>query len=97
MVDGTYNVTLKIPFGALKGVVTLATAEDGTCLASLTLQGQTQQVTGVANGDSFSFAGEADTPLGAMSYQITGTADGQTLAATAKTKVGNLQVTGARA
>lgn len=97
MVDGTYNVTLKIPFGALKGVVTLTTAEDGVCSASLTLQGQTQQAEGTASGDSFSFAGEADTPLGAMSYQITGTADGQTIDATAKTKVGNLKVTGSRA
>lgn len=97
MVDGTYNVTLKIPFGALKGVVTLVTAEGGACSASLTLQGQTQQATGTASGNSFSFAGEADTPLGTMSYQITGTADGQTLAATAKTKVGDLKVTGTRA
>lgn len=96
MVDGTYNVTVKIPFGALDGTVTLS-SEGGACTAQLELNGVRQQAEGTVTGEDFAFGGTADTPLGALSYDISGTADGETLSAVAKTKMGSFTIAGTRA
>lgn len=95
MVDGTYDVVAKGLLGTLRG--TIALASSGTsCTATADLNGVSQTVEGIIEGNAFSFAGKLDTPLGVMSYDITGTADGERLAAKAKTKVGTFKITGAR-
>lgn len=96
MVDGTYDVTVRIPFGTMRGTVMLA-SDGSACTATVQVDEKSQQADGTVEGDSFAFGGEAETPLGRLHYDIEGTADGETLSAVAKTKVGNLRISGRRA
>lgn len=96
MVDGTYDVTLKVLFTKQQGVVTLA-SDGGTCTATVDAMGNTQTFEGTVQGDSFSFSGEVAGPTGDIAYEVTGTANGETLDAQAKTPLGNLKITGKRA
>lgn len=95
MIDGTYQASLKTLFGTQKGTVTLV-SDGPVCHATVTAAGTVQKADGTVQGDRFSFDGKTDSPFGPISFRITGTADGKTLQATAKTRIGTLKVTGAR-
>lgn len=93
MIDGSYDVTLKILFTTQKGIVTLTSSGDA-CTATVEALGTTQTFKGSARGDSFSFTGELEGPTGMVSYEVEGTADGRSLNAQAKTSLGTLKITG---
>lgn len=96
MIDGTYDVTVKILFTTQKGLVTL-TSDGDTCTATVDAMGNAQTFTGTVQENAFSFSGEVNGPTGEIAYEVTGTADGETLAAQAKTPLGNLKIAGKRA
>ncbi|MBN2006527.1 MAG: hypothetical protein JXA21_24460 [Anaerolineae bacterium] len=98
MIDGTYDVTVETPMGALKGTVVLR--QEGEALTGkFTIMGKEAEFSGGAiTGNQCSFSGEMVTPLGNMPYTINGTVDGDTLAATAETQLlGKLAISGVRA
>lgn len=95
MVDGTYRVTVRVPFSPVRGTAVLE-AEGSQLRASVDAGGMTLSAVGTVAGDSFSFAGEEATPMGRLAYQISGTVKGDALTAFCKTRLGTFRVTGTR-
>lgn len=93
LIDGTYDVTVKILFTTQNGAVTL-TSNGEACTATVDAMGSTQTFEGAVQDNSFSFNGELDGPTGKVAYEVTGTANGKTLTAQAKTPLGNLKIAG---
>lgn len=95
MLDGTYELTVKIPFKRLSGVATIVTHGDG---ATVTVEGEGLSHTceGTCEGDSFSFADEVDSPFGRMSFSLAGTVVGDHLDAECVTMLGTFKASGTR-
>lgn len=98
MVDGTYAVVVRTPVGAKKATVMLSSEDEGTvCSAIVEARGKRVVSQGTLEGDSFQFSGEADTPLGHRTFEVAGTADGQTLEASITSHGKLLKAKGKRA
>ena len=97
MESARYDLIARTPLGAKKGSVAFEVIADGTLSAVVSAMGKAQTVQGTYEGDAFAFTGTATTPLGTTEYEVTGTADGTTLAALCKTRKGDFKVTGKRA
>lgn len=96
MVDGTYSVVLKTPMGAKKGDLVLKT-EGNMLTGSMIVMGKENPiVAGTVNGDSFTFTGELKTAVGKVPFECSGSVTGDEITGTAKTKKGNLAMTGKR-
>ncbi|MBT1169623.1 hypothetical protein [Bifidobacterium sp. SO4] len=96
MIDGTYNVIVRTPLGARKGVVDLSD-KDGVLTATVTVKGRTQNATGTADSDAFAFSGKAKTPVGMLDYRINGHVDGDDITAVCLTAKGEFSISGKRA
>ncbi len=96
-IDGTYDVTVETPLGIVKGTVVLCQKGD-ELTGKFAVMGKEAEFSGGAiTGNRCTFNGEMVTPLGAISYTINGTVDGDTFAATAETQMGNMTINGVRA
>lgn len=96
MIDGIYNVMLKTPMGVKKGE--LIFQEDGSSLTGkLVVMGNDNHFeTCSADGNNFTFTGEIKTAVGKVAYECTGKVEGDNIEGTAKTKKGNLSLSGKR-
>lgn len=96
MIDGTYNVMLKTPMGVKKGELVFST-QGSELIGKLVVMGNDNPfVTGSVNGNQFAFTGEIKTAMGKVSYECTGSVDGDSLEGVAKTKKGNMSLSGKR-
>lgn len=91
-----YDLIFRTPLGAKRGSVSFEPAADGTLAATVTAMGKSQTAQGTCEGNAFAFTGTTTTPLGTTEYEVTGTADGTSLAALCKTRKGDFKVTGKR-
>ena len=93
-VDGIYLVHINTPLGPQ--AITAVLKSQGTTLSG-SVSGMNRTVpiqNGTTQGNHFSFSGSIDTMLGRISAEIDGTADGKTIQASAKTKLGTIPVAG---
>lgn len=96
MVDGTYEVSLKSPMGLKKGELKLH-SEGGVLSGGMTVMGKENPIgPGTAEGDNFSFSGELKTAVGKLAYMCEGRVEGNAISGVAKTKKGDLPLTGKR-
>lgn len=96
MIDGTYSVMLKTPMGAKKGELIFST-EDLVLSGKLVVMGNNNMFnTCTADGDNFTFTGEIKTAMGKVAYECTGKVDGDNIEGIAKTKKGNMSLSGKR-
>ncbi len=97
MVDGTYDVRIRIPLlGAQKAVAQLTT-EGEELRVQVEHEGRTESTVGTATGKRFRFSGQLDVPTGSLSCDIEGeiTPDGL-LKGRCRTNVGTFRITGTR-
>lgn len=96
MIDGNYSITLKTPMGLKKGELALI-GKDGVLTGKMSALGKENEINpGTYDGDNFSFSGELKTAVGRLAYDLSGTADGNTISGVAKTKKGDLILKGTR-
>ncbi|MCH9274866.1 hypothetical protein JS533_000990 [Bifidobacterium amazonense] len=95
MIDGTYNVTVRTPLGARKGVVELKD-DGGTLVAKVNVKGRSQTAVGTVDGTMFAFSGTMKTPVGLLDYHIGGWVDGDDITAVCATSKGKFSVNGKR-
>jgi hypothetical protein len=74
--DGTWDVTLQTPMGAQQGTLQLSTEGD-TLNGSFTSARGTQQFTGTANGDEFSWKSTVQGPMGQLELTWNGKLAGE--------------------
>lgn len=96
VIDGTYNLIVRTPLGARKGVANLSD-KDGVLTATVTVKGRSQHATGTADGDAFAFVGKAKSPVGMLDYRINGHVDGDDITAVCSTSKGEFPINGKRA
>lgn len=96
MVDGTYGVILKTPMGVKKGDLVLKSESDVLTGAMIVMGQENPIAAGTVTGDSFTFTGELKTAVGKVPFECSGTVTGDEITGTAKTKKGNLAMTGKR-
>lgn len=95
-IEGTYDVTVKTPMGAIKGTVVLCQKGE-ELTGKFAIMGKEAAFSGgVITGNQCSFSGEMVTPVGNVPYTINGTIDGDTFAATAETQLGKMDINGVR-
>ena len=96
MVTGSYVLTLKTPVGAKKGELVLE--EEGTSLTgAIIVKGKDSPIeNGITDGENFSFSGVLETSMGKMAYEASGNVCGDVITGEAKTKKGNLKLSGKR-
>lgn len=98
MIDGTYNVKLKTPLGAMKAVVELKNNGDNTCSGKIVcMKSVAPFETGEVDGDNFKFSAIMPTPLGKIGFDMAGHIDGDTFYAETDSKLGHIIVSGDRA
>lgn len=97
MLDGTYEIVAKTPMGDKSGTLTLQSSGEALS-AHISVPGLGKyDADGTANDDRFAFSGQMKIFLmGKVSYDITGSVDGDALKATCKTSKGSLNITGTR-
>lgn len=96
MIDGTYNVMLKTPMGVKKGELIIS-SENSVMTGKLVVMGNDNLLETVnIDGNHFIFTGEIKTAMGKVSYQCTGSVDGDNIEGIAKTKKGNMSLSGKR-
>lgn len=90
--DLTYEVTVTTPMGVLPGKVSLNI--EGTALSGVLclLNNDNPFNGGTIEAGRLAFTGDLKTPVGMMSYTVTGTFIDGRLEAVAKTKMGNLTI-----
>jgi len=90
--DSTYEVLISTPIGELPGKVRLNI--DGTNLSGVLslLNNDNMFNGGTIEDGKVTFSGELKTPMGKMSYNVTGTFIDGRIEAVAKTKMGNLEI-----
>lgn len=97
MIDGTYAVSAKTPFGAKNGHITLAT--DGTaCTGDLTIGEKGKRLEGVVNDGTVTFEGSVHLPFpfGNVAFTIEGTVEGDVLVGACRTKKFKFDIEGTR-
>lgn len=96
MVDGTYQVMLKTPMGIKKGELVLRSA-DGILSGEMIVMGKENPIgPGTTDGSAFRFSGEIKTAVGKLAYDCTGSVAEDVLTGVAKTKKGDLALSGKR-
>ena len=96
MIDGTYNVMLKTPMGVKKGEL-IFSGEDSVMTGKLVVMGNDNLFETVSiDGNHFIFTGEIKTAMGKVPYECIGNVDGDNIEGIAKTKKGNLSLSGKR-
>lgn len=96
MLDGTYNISLNTPIGALNGQITLIT--NGNNVQGIV---ETMGMKNSFNGSKISndkckFSGNLNTPLGNLSYNAICTVQNNILDLEANTAQGNFKISGKR-
>lgn len=96
MIDGSYQVMLKTPMGVKKGELILQSAE-GVLSGKMIVMGKENPIgPGTTDGSAFRFSGEIKTAVGKLAYECTGNVSGDALSGVAKTKKGDLALSGKR-
>lgn len=94
MIDGTYQVILKTPMGAKKGELILKN-ENGILSGSMTALGKSNLLNpGTTDGQCFEFSGELQTAVGKLAYECKGQVKDDAISGIAKTKKGNMALSG---
>ena len=96
MLDGTYNISLNTPIGALNGQITLIT--NGNNVQGIV---ETMGMKNSFNGSKISndkckFSGNLNTPIGNLSYNAICTVQNNILDLEANTAQGNFKISGKR-
>lgn len=96
MVDGSYQVKLRTPLGVKKGELVLQ-SQDHVLTGRMTVMGKENGIgPGTTDGDSFQFEGKIKTAVGELAYVCSGIVNGDALTGTAKTKKGDMALSGTR-
>jgi hypothetical protein len=97
-VDGIYKVKMQTPMGEQRSTWTLKV--DGGSLSGVSespVMGRAEFSGGSVNGDEFSFALTANTPMGPTKIDFKGIVQGDQIAGNAMTPFGQAPFTGSRA
>jgi hypothetical protein len=97
MIEGKYNIIVKTPLGPKKGSIVLSVKENSLSGTIELFGKQNTFDNGTINGNQCSFSGNLQSPVGKVAYETNGTIDGDSLTANAKTKQGDMPITGTRA
>ncbi len=96
MIDGTYNVMLKTTMGVKKGEL-IFSGEDSVLTGKLVVMGNDNLFETISlDGNNFNFTGEIKTAMGKVPYECTGSVEGDNIEGVAKTKKGNMSLSGKR-
>lgn len=95
MLDGTYEVSARVLFHTVSGLVNVTT-QGNTITAQVNVLGKDLYATGTCEGDEFKFEGDSDTPFGHMDYSMVGRVDGDDMTVTCKTKLATFNIKGVR-
>lgn len=96
MVDGSYQVKLRTPLGVKKGELVLQ-SQGEVLTGRMTVMGKENEIgPGIMDGDSFRFEGKMKTAVGELAYVCSGSVSGNVLTGTAKTKKGDMALSGTR-
>lgn len=94
MINGNYKILLKSPIGNMNGTMILKT-EGNIVNGTLNLFGVENHFSGqVLDETSYSFNGEIKTPMGLQQYSGSGQVNQAGLNATAKMKLGTIEIIG---
>jgi len=94
-IDGTYDVIVNTTAGKESGSMTLV-ADGDVLTGSVTAFGETTDITGEVDGDSFEFETEINSPVGKLQVKITGEVEDDEVSGRFKTPMGNLVFNGER-
>lgn len=96
MLTGNWEFSTKTPIGPKTSSVELK-EENGVVNIKETLDGVTTEITdGKFENNTLCYNGAIKTPIGMMKIEVSLTLDGDALEGNAKSKMGNMKVTGKR-
>ena len=96
MITGTYEVSLKTPMGAKKGVLVLDET-DGVVTGKMVVMGKENSIDpGHSDGNNFTFSGKLKTAMGVVPYTCEASVSGNAISGTVKTKKGDMALNGIR-
>ncbi len=89
MVDGTFNISMKMPMGMQEGTITFNPNGD-KFTGSIVVFKKTTEMDGKINGNSFEIDADIKIVLGTTKGHVTGTVDGDNLTTMADTTYGKM-------
>jgi hypothetical protein len=95
-IDGTYQITVKIPLKPQEGTLILKTEGEALsgCLSNAT--DQLEFTGGKAYGNEFEFTLQVKGPIGMIKFIVSGTVEGDKIFAMSKTPFGRVKIEGER-
>lgn len=97
MLDGNYEVEVKLPFFGWKKVhMALVSTSGHSFEATISLDGKSQTLVGQADGDAFSASGDVSLPMGINRFDISGAVLGDLLSGSVRTNIGSFELRGKR-
>lgn len=96
MLEGRYQLILNTPMGEIKGILELRMEKGELCGTLEAMGGKNHFKGGKVEGNKCAFSGEFNTPLGVISYNILGIAEGNKLMIYAETNKGRFKLEGTR-
>lgn len=85
-----YSITVRTPFGRFSGRMELS-IEGDSASGILSFMSFSSSFIGDASGNSFSFSGTFDTPIGALEYKASASIESDGVHGTADTRLGELE------
>lgn len=96
MVTGKWKLILKTPMGEGEAFLDVV-EENGVLTGTLTNEGDVSEITGgKVEGNEFSFRAKIGSPMGKLTFKVSGTVDGDNMTGKVKVAIGTSNFTGTR-